>query len=58
MNVDVRGEQICLPFEASDGSFVLFDPTNDDAWIASDITVTVGEPVEGEWDDDEEWGRL
>lgn len=58
MNDDVREGHDCLPFEGSDGSFVLFDPANDHAWIASDITVAVGEPIEGEWSDDEEWGRL
>ncbi|MFB6171503.1 MAG: hypothetical protein ABEJ23_03145 [Haloarculaceae archaeon] len=48
----------CLPFEAADGRFVLYDPANDAAWIASDLTVAVLDPAAGTWRDDEEWGRL
>lgn len=58
MDADTSDRGYCLPSETADGSFVLLDPANDDAWIVSDITVAVAEPEGGEWDDDEEWGRL
>lgn len=57
MNAGIAERRI-LSFEASDGSFVLFDPANDGAWIASDITVTTEESDDRAWDDDEERGRL